>query len=53
VDYTPYEGMEVTGMPVAVYSRGLKVAQWNGSQMDFVGKIGRGQFVKREPFDGF
>lgn len=53
VDYTPYEGMDVTGMPVAVYSRGLKVAQWNGSQMDFVGQIGRGQFVKREPFEGF
>jgi dihydropyrimidinase len=53
VDYTPYEGMEVTGMPVAVYSRGMKVAQWNGSQMDFVGQPGRGQFIKRAPFEGF
>lgn len=53
VDYTPYEGMEVTGMPVAVYSRGKKVAQWNGEKMDFVGEVGRGQFIKREPFEGF
>jgi dihydropyrimidinase len=53
VDYTPFEGMEVTGMPTAVYSRGLKVAQWNGEQMAFVGEIGRGRFVKREPFQGF
>ena len=53
VDYTPYEGMEVTGMPNAVYSRGQKVAQWNGEQMEFVGQVGRGQFIKREPFSGF
>lgn len=53
IDYTPYEGMEVTGMPVEVYSRGKKVSQWNGKQMDFVGEIGRGKFVKREPFEGF
>lgn len=53
VDYTPYEGMEVTGMPLSVYSRGKKVAQWNGQQMDFVGEIGRGKFIKREPFEGF
>ena len=53
VDYTPYEGMEITGMPSAVYSRGRKVARWNGDQMEFVGQVGRGQFVKREPFSGF
>jgi dihydropyrimidinase len=53
VDYTPYEGMQVTGMPKAVYSRGLKVAQWNGQQMEFVGQVGRGRFIKREPFEGF
>lgn len=53
VDYTPYEGLEVTGMPVEVFSRGKKVAQWNGKQMDFVGQVGRGKFVKREPFEGF
>jgi dihydropyrimidinase len=53
VDYTPYEGMEIIGMPAAVYSRGQKVAQWNGDQMEFVGQVGRGQFIKREPFSGF
>jgi dihydropyrimidinase len=53
VDYTPYEGMEITGMPSSVYSRGKKVAQWNGKQMEFVGEVGRGRFIKREPFEGF
>jgi dihydropyrimidinase len=53
VDYTPYEGFEVTGMPRAVYSRGKKVSQWNGDQMEFVGEIGRGRFIKREPFQPF
>ena len=53
VDYTPYEGFEVTGMPSAVYSRGKKVSQWNGDQMEFVGEIGRGKFIKREPFENF
>jgi dihydropyrimidinase len=53
VDYTPFEGVEITGMPSAVFSRGKKVAQWNGEQMEFVGEIGRGKFVKREPFEGF
>ena len=53
VDYTPYEGFEVTGMPSAVYSRGKKVSQWNGDQMEFVGEIGRGRFIKREPFEPF
>ncbi len=53
VDYTPYEGFEVTGMPSAVYSRGKKVSQWNGDQMEFVGEIGRGRFIKREPFENF
>ena len=53
VDYTPYEGMEITGMPVAVYSRGKKVTQWNGEQMEFVGEKGRGKFIKRDPFETF
>jgi dihydropyrimidinase len=53
VDYTPYEGMEITGMPAAVYSRGKKVTQWNGEQMEFVGEAGRGRFIKREPFETF
>ncbi len=53
VDYTPFEGFEITGMPHLVYSRGKKVARWNGEQMEFVGEVGRGRFVKREPFEGF
>ena len=53
VDYTPYEGFEVTGMLSAVYSRGKKVSEWNGEQMEFVGEVGRGRFIKREPFQPF
>lgn len=53
VDYTPFEGLEVTGMPSVVYSRGLKTAQWNGEQMEFVGNIGHGRFVKRDPIGQF
>jgi dihydropyrimidinase len=53
VDYTPFEGVEITGMPSAVYVRGKKTAQWNGDQMEFVGEVGRGRFIKREPFEGF
>ena len=50
VDYTPYEGMTVAGMPELVFSRGEKIAQWSGDRMRFVGAVGRGRFVKREPF---
>ncbi len=50
VDYTPFEGMEVTGMPLMIFSRGKKIAQWNGEKVTFIGEIGRGQFIKREPF---
>lgn len=53
VDYTPFEGYELTGMPSLVYSRGKKVAQWNNGKVDFVGEIGKGKFIKREPFHGF
>jgi len=53
VDYTPYEGMEMTGMPSVVYSRGKRVAEWKDDHVEFVGEIGRGRFVKREPFEGF
>jgi dihydropyrimidinase len=49
VDYTPFEGMAVTGMPVAVYSRGLKVSEWKADHVKFVGKKGHGRFVKRIP----
>jgi len=53
VDYTPYEGMEITGMPHAVYARGKRVAEWQNNHVEFVGEIGRGRFIKREPFEGF
>ncbi len=53
IDYTPYEGMEMTGMPHVVYSRGRKVAEWRDDHVEFIGKIGGGRFVKREPFEGF
>ena len=53
VDYTPFEGREVTGMPSVVYSRGKKVAQWGEDQMEFVGKVGHGRFVKRDPIGDF
>lgn len=53
VDYTPWEGLQVTGTPDVVYSRGTRVAEWAGDQMKFVGEIGRGRFVKREPIAAF
>ena len=53
VDYTPFEGWEITGMPEKVYARGKLVSQWNGSQMEFTGTVGSGRFIKREPFEGF
>ncbi len=43
VDYTPWEGLEVTGTPEVVYSRGRRVAEWAGDQMKFVGEVGAGQ----------
>ena len=49
VDYTPFEGMEVTGMPVEVYVRGKKVSEWKNDHVEFVGEKGYGKFVKREP----
>jgi dihydropyrimidinase len=53
VDYTPWEGWEMTGMPQIVYSRGKKVAEWSGDQMKFVGEAGKGRFVKRAPLAAF
>lgn len=43
-DYNIYEGMEVTGVPVMVFQRGVKLVdgdQWYGSN-------GSGQFIARE-----
>jgi len=45
VDYNPYEGRVVTGAPAAVLSRGEVIVR-DGA---FVGRAGRGQFVKRQP----
>lgn len=45
VDYNPYEGCEITGRPAVVTVRG-EIAARSGK---FVGKIGRGKLIKREP----
>ncbi|HBM15374.1 MAG TPA: dihydropyrimidinase [Lentisphaeria bacterium] len=50
VDYNPYEGKEVTGMPYMVFSRGKKVAQWNKDKVEFLGQAGNGKFIHRKPF---
>jgi dihydropyrimidinase len=47
VDYSPYEGQEVTGAPTHVLSRGKVVVQ-NGV---YQGKKGDGRFVKRGTFN--
>jgi len=43
-DYTPYEGISVTGYPVLTISRGEIIVQ----DGEFVGEKGRGKFVKRK-----
>ena len=43
-DYTPYEGIEVTGWPVKTLVRGVLV----NDDGDIVGQIGHGQFLPRE-----
>ena len=43
VDYTPYEGREVTGATDTVLSRG-KIVIRDGT---FVGRAGSGSFIKR------
>ncbi|MBD2101842.1 dihydropyrimidinase [Leptolyngbya sp. FACHB-261] len=47
VDYNPYEGREVQGVPTQVLSRGQLVI--DGDQ--FVGSAGRGSFTKRGCFN--
>lgn len=46
VDYNPFEGMQVTGEPVSVLSRGEFVIR----DHQFVGKVGAGEFIKRAKF---
>ncbi|MEO8907727.1 MAG: dihydropyrimidinase [Microbacteriaceae bacterium] len=43
MDYTPYEGWDLPGAIAAVYSRGDRIAEYG----TYIGKPGRGQFVKR------
>jgi dihydropyrimidinase len=45
VDHSPYEGMEVTGWPELVLSRGDVVAR----DGEFVGEPARGRFLPRSP----
>lgn len=44
-DYIVYEGMEITGKPVKVYQRGIKLV--DGEQ--WLGRNGGGQFIHRQP----
>ena len=47
MDYTPYEGRELTGWPVTVLSRGERVVEAGR----LVAEPGRGRFVRRSPPD--
>ena len=48
VDYSMFEGIEVTGVPDTVMSRGEVIVQGD----KFLGKTGRGQFVRRASYGG-
>ncbi|MBN9653934.1 dihydropyrimidinase [Halobacillus sp. GSS1] len=45
-DYNPFEGMKVTGQPVSVLSRGDYVIK----NKEFVGKLGKGNYLKRSRY---
>jgi dihydropyrimidinase len=47
MDYSPFEGWEVTGWPVAVLSRGRRIVE--GGRL--IAEPGSGQFVARAPFE--
>jgi dihydropyrimidinase len=47
MDYTPYEGMRLTGWPVTVLTRGRRVI----SDRRLVAEPGQGRFVKRDRID--
>jgi dihydropyrimidinase len=47
VDYTPYEGLRVTGWPVRTISQGEVV--WDGHVVH--GRPGRGRFIARAPLE--
>ena len=46
VDYSMFEGIQVTGMPVTVLSRGRVVVESD----KFLGRAGTGEFVKRSTY---
>lgn len=46
VDYNPFEGQQVTGVPVSVLSRGEFVIR----EQRFVGMPGAGRYLKRTPY---
>ncbi|HKU21308.1 MAG TPA: dihydropyrimidinase [Terriglobales bacterium] len=48
VDYSMFEGIEVTGMPDVVMSRGEVIVQND----KFLGRAGRGQFMRRGAYGG-
>ncbi len=48
VDYNPYEGRQVTGAPTHVLSRGEVIVEGD----KFLGRRGRGQFLRRGSFGG-
>jgi dihydropyrimidinase len=45
VDWTPFEGIEVTGWPAMTISRGMIVVQ----DGEFCGRAGHGRFIARSP----
>src|SRR5437588_11870625 len=46
VDYSMFEGIEVTGMPDLVLSRGRVVVEGN----KFLGRAGQGEFLRRSTY---
>ena len=47
MDYSPYEGMELTGWPVTVLCRGRRVID----EGKLIAKPGDGRFIHRQPID--
>jgi len=47
IDYTPYEGVQVTGWPVATVRRGEVVMRDGVEQAE----LGTGRFLAREPYE--
>jgi dihydropyrimidinase len=48
VDYSMFEGIRVKGVPKSVLSRGRTIVD-NGK---FVGKVGSGEFIRRQTYSG-